>query len=71
MEDNGIGITENDRSKLFQLFGYMDSTQKLNTKGIGLGLFITRKLIQHYNGHIVCYSEANHGSNFVFIVPLG
>ena len=45
VEDTGIGIKEEDMGKLFQLYGFMESSKKLNTKGIGLGLFITKKII--------------------------
>jgi signal transduction histidine kinase len=40
VEDTGIGIKEHDLEKLFQLFGFLDSSSHLNTKGIGLGLHI-------------------------------
>ena len=49
----------------------MKSSEKLNTKGIGLGLYITKKIIKLYDGHIVCYSQYGKGTTFVFIVPLG
>lgn len=70
VEDTGIGIKEEDMGKLYQLYGFMESSKKLNTKGIGLGLFITKKIIQRYEGEIVCYSQYGKGSNFVFIVAL-
>ena len=40
VSDTGIGIKEEDQQKLFQLFGFIQSTQTMNTKGIGLGLAI-------------------------------
>ena len=40
--DTGIGIKKEDHSKIFNLFGFLDATQELNTKGIGLGLHITK-----------------------------
>ena len=48
----------------------MESSKKLNTQGIGLGLFITKKIVQIYGGEIVCFSKFGHGSNFVLIVAL-
>jgi len=40
VEDNGIGIRKEDLNKMFKLFGYLESTQDINPKGIGLGLHI-------------------------------
>jgi signal transduction histidine kinase len=39
--DTGIGIKQEDICKLFKLFGFLDTTKELNTKGIGLGLHIS------------------------------
>ena len=46
VEDTGIGIKKNDLVKLFQLFGFLEITKELNTKGIGLGLHICKMIIQ-------------------------
>jgi signal transduction histidine kinase len=42
--DNGIGIKQEDLGKLFKLFGFLDSSKELNTKGIGLGLHISKMI---------------------------
>jgi signal transduction histidine kinase len=42
--DNGIGIRQEDMGKLFKLFGFLDTTKELNTKGIGLGLHISKMI---------------------------
>mmetsp|Transcript_30610 Transcript_30610/g.46974 ORF Transcript_30610/g.46974 Transcript_30610/m.46974 type:complete len:81 (+) Transcript_30610:2085-2327(+) len=39
--DTGIGIAYEDQDKLFKLFGFLNSSRQLNTKGIGLGLVIS------------------------------
>ena len=44
MIDTGVGIKKEDMSKLFKLFGFLDTTKELNTKGIGLGLHISKKI---------------------------
>ena len=41
VKDTGVGIKKEDQSKLFKLFGFLDSTQEMNTNGIGLGLHIS------------------------------
>jgi signal transduction histidine kinase len=40
VKDTGVGIKDEDKSKLFKLFGFLDETQNVNTSGIGLGLVI-------------------------------
>ena len=55
--DTGIGIKENDLGKLFKLFGFLDTTKELNTKGIGLGLHISKMICQEFGGEIIANSE--------------
>ena len=40
VEDTGLGISEQDQGKLFKLFGFLESTNHVNKKGVGLGLAI-------------------------------
>jgi signal transduction histidine kinase len=54
--DNGAGIKEADMSKLFQLYGFIKETREINTRGIGLGLYICRKIVRQLGGEIVCES---------------
>ena len=56
--------------KLFKLFGYIESTKQINTKGIGLGLHITRRIVRMFDGEIICQSKDGFGSNFIFLVAL-
>ena len=70
VEDNGIGISKPDQSKLFQLFGFLESSKQLNTKGIGLGLHITKKITKMFSGDITCCSQVGKGTNFIFLVCL-
>jgi signal transduction histidine kinase len=48
--DTGIGIKREDQQKLFKLFGFLSSSQQLNTSGIGLGLVISQNIIKQYGG---------------------
>jgi len=52
VKDTGVGIKTEDLPKLFRLFGFLTSSQKLNTKGIGLGLFICKKISQVFGGDV-------------------
>ena len=52
VSDTGIGISKNDRSKIFRMFGKLDSTAHMNTSGVGLGLSICKKIVEALNGEI-------------------
>lgn len=56
--------------KLFQLFGFLESTKQRNSKGIGLGLHISKKIAKMFEGDIICQSEVGKGTNFIFIVAM-
>ena len=45
VQDTGCGISQSNQKKLFKLFGMLKDTQEYNTKGIGLGLAISQKII--------------------------
>jgi signal transduction histidine kinase len=46
VRDTGIGISKENQSKLFKLFGFLKDSQQMNKNGIGLGLVISRQLCQ-------------------------
>ena len=55
--DNGIGIKKEDQHKLFKLFSLVDDGTKVNTSGIGLGLVISKLIVEKFNGQINFDSE--------------
>ncbi|MFN0274698.1 MAG: ATP-binding protein [Chitinophagales bacterium] len=67
ISDNGIGIGEEYREKVFQIF------QRLHTRneysGTGIGLTICKKIIDQFGGKIWIESNNNGGSNFIFTLP--
>ena len=67
--DTGPGISEEEQEKLFQKFYRAESTAG-KTFGTGLGLYITRLLIEKFGGKIHLASETDKGSNFWFELPL-
>ncbi len=74
VRDTGVGIAPKDRPRLFEQFyrGYPvapDGTV-IDVRGTGLGLFITREIIQAHGGEIKVYSRAGSGSEFVITLPL-
>ena len=66
--DQGAGIPPEDQAHLFQRFYRAKGTRK--TEGIGLGLFITRLLVQAHGGKIWVESEVREGSTFSFTLPV-
>lgn len=65
VEDNGIGMSPEELSNLFQEFVRIKNAKTRNITGSGLGLSIIKKLVeQHYKGEIVAISEADKGSIF-------
>ena len=70
IKDTGYGIANSDKSKLFQLFGFVQSTQDVNTRGIGLGLSISQKIVKKFGGEIGFKSEEGVGSTFGFTIEL-
>ncbi len=70
VEDTGIGIKEEDIPKIFDKFSQIESSLNRNKGGVGLGLTITKQLIDSHLGAIWVDSEEQKGSNFNFVLPL-
>ena len=65
--DNGLGIKNKDQDKLFKLFGSIkDKKKQLNTNGIGLGLVISKLIVNKFNGYIDFLSKYRKGSTFFY-----
>jgi len=71
VEDTGIGISEEDKSKLFQPFIQLDSATTRKHEGTGLGLSLVKRFIEMQNGSIWVESELGKGTKFTFELPLG
>ena len=65
IEDSGLGVSPRDMPHLFQKFYRVSSSQP----GIGLGLFICKKIVDLYDGDIWLESEAGRGSIFYINLP--
>ncbi|MGK7397116.1 MAG: sensor histidine kinase [Candidatus Cyclobacteriaceae bacterium M3_2C_046] len=65
VKDKGIGISEDDKGKIFDRFNQLDTGLTRNHKGHGLGLAVTKALLELLNGEIMIESTINKGSNFI------
>lgn len=70
VEDNGIGLSQEEISKLFNEFVRIRSDKTKNISGSGLGLSIVKKIVDEYNGKIEVKSEPDKGSLFSVVIPL-
>ena len=68
--DTGMGIKAEDIPKLFKSFTQLESVYTKKFEGTGLGLALTRQLVELHGGRIWVKSEFGAGSRFIFTIPL-
>tara|TARA_B110000093_G_C12958605_1_gene406059 strand:+ start:644 stop:2701 length:2058 start_codon:yes stop_codon:yes gene_type:complete len=68
--DTGIGISEYDQKRLFDVFTQVDSSATRKYDGVGLGLAITKRLCEMLGGSIKLNSELGVGATFHFSIPV-
>ena len=71
VRDTGIGITPEQRQKLFSAFSQADASTTRKYGGTGLGLALCKSLVEQMGGVIDCISTPDVGSNFFFTIRLG
>ncbi len=69
VSDQGIGIPEDDRDRVFERFFRVDQARSRNTGGTGLGLSIVKHTVQNHGGDIRVWSKSGHGSTFTVRLP--
>jgi len=67
--DQGLGISINDRDKLFKPYQQTETKSTKGEKGEGLGLAIVKKIVEGHGGVISVYSEEGKGSKFSVVLP--
>jgi signal transduction histidine kinase len=68
--DEGVGIPESDKKKIFVKFFRANNVLKQKTIGTGLGLYITKSAVESHMGKVWFNSTENQGSTFSFSIPL-
>lgn len=71
VSDQGIGIPPEEQEAIFRRFYRVDNRLARETQGSGLGLFLTRAIVEAHGGRIWVESQVGKGSRFVFTLPLG
>jgi signal transduction histidine kinase len=68
--DSGLGIPRDEHDRIFEKFYRLDPALTRGVNGTGLGLYISKELVERMNGRISVDSEPGRGSTFVVEVPL-
>src|SRR5262245_44741825 len=68
--DNGIGISTEDQSIIFEEFRQVATRNQNKPEGTGLGLALTKKFVEMHGGRIWVQSEVGKGSTFAFTMPI-
>jgi Na+/proline symporter/signal transduction histidine kinase len=69
VQDNGAGIAPADRETIFEKFRQVGDTLTGKPKGTGLGLPISRRIVEHFGGRLWVRSEPGQGATFGFTLP--
>ena len=70
VRDNGPGLTAEECNVIFEKFRQGGNTMTDKPQGTGLGLPISRQIVEYFGGNLWVESEPGSGANFIFTVPL-
>jgi signal transduction histidine kinase len=66
VRDNGIGISPKYQEQIFEPFRQLDR----GTEGVGIGLTLVKRIVEHHGGRVWVESEAGKGATFFFTLPM-
>ena len=69
VQDSGVGIAEDQHSKIFQSFYQVDSSSTREFGGAGLGLAIVKSFVEGHGGVVMVSSEPGSGARFTAVLP--
>ncbi len=69
VKDTGMGMSSEDSAKVFKRFFRTDSAREASISGAGLGLSITKTIVERHGGDISCESRPGEGSTFTLTLP--
>ena len=70
VNDQGCGIAENDKRRVFERFSHIDNPHVMNSSGFGIGLYLCAEIIRHHQGEIWVENNPDAGCTFHFKLPL-
>ena len=71
IEDHGIGLSDEQRERIFELFAQVDTALERARGGLGIGLTLARRIVEMHEGQLSVHSDGpGHGSRFVVRLPL-
>lgn len=70
VKDNGIGLSQEEQEKIFSKFFRAENPETIKEGGTGLGLWITRSLVEMQGGEVSVDSNLGEGSTFSFTIPM-
>jgi len=70
IKDNGIGIPEKEKERIFTKFFRAENAQKVEPSGSGLGLYVAKNIIEAHGGKIWFESKEGKGTAFYFTLPI-
>ena len=67
--DSGIGIAESDQARIFEAFQQGGGAVSASAEGTGLGLTLSKRIVELHGGRLWVTSRVGHGSTFTFSIP--
>jgi signal transduction histidine kinase len=69
VQDTGMGIREEEASRIFTRFFRTQAARQAAIPGVGLGLSITKTIVERHGGNITCESKPGAGTTFTMTLP--